>query len=111
MNDRSFGEILSHAETQQLLLRNNAQPQLGQPEYREWSNDSIRPISQSDLDARNQAANLGPALSQVSWQKKLDSKRWRFNKGKGHRYCMRAVRVRQGSSWTMTEFELNARVR
>lgn len=107
----SFGEILSHTEIQALLIRNNAQPQLGVPEYKGWSDNKPRPISQADLDEYNRRANLGPVLSYTRWVKKLDSKRWRFNQGKSHRYAMRAVRLRQGDSWGWTEVELNKLVR
>jgi len=106
-----MNDILSHAEIQQLLLRNNAQPELGRPQYIGWSDNRIRPISQSDLDEANRRANLGPALNYQRWLAKLNSKRWRFNAGKGHRYCMRPTRVRAGDSWQWSEVELNARVR
>lgn len=106
-----MNEILSHTEIQQLLLRNNAQPQLGVPEYKGWSDNKVRPISQSDLDELNRKANLGPQLTYPQWLKKLNSKRWRFNQGKGHRYCMRSTRIRSGDSWISSEVELNARIK
>ena len=105
------GEILSHSEIQQLLLRNNAQPELGQPVYIGWSDNRIRPISQSELDAANRAANLGPELTHQTWLKKMGSKRWRFNQGKGTRIATRPVRIRQGDGYVWTEVELNQRVR
>lgn len=106
-----MNDILSHAEIQQLLLRNNAQPQLGVPEYKGWSDNRIPHISQSDLDELNRKANMGGTLSHSRWLAKLNSKRWRFNKGREHRFAMKAVRVRQGDSWGWTEVELNKVVR
>ena len=112
--EAQVNEVLSHAEIQSLLLRNNHQPDLGKPEYKQWSNDKPN-LSQVDLNERNRAANLGPALTMDQWEKKLNSKRWRINRtGTDTNKCrlvMRAVRVRQGDSWGWTEVELNARVR
>lgn len=111
MSKQAFGDILSHAEVQQLLIRNNHQPDLGKPEYVCWSNNKLRPISQADLDIANQAANLGPELSMVQWEAKLNSKRWRINHGKEHRTVTRPTRVRSGENWTWSEVELNARIK
>lgn len=102
-----MNDILSHAEIQALIIRNNAQPQLGVPEYRAWSDNKLRPRSQAELDEANRKANLGLQLTHCSWLKKLDSKRWRINQGKGTRIIMRTVRSRD--SWI--EVELNTKVR
>lgn len=101
---RPFGEVLTHAEVQVLIERNN---RLNiQPEYVKFTRDDLhKPATLGDLLEMERPTRS--SVDYILWQRQLNSKVWRVQpKGANTAYVVERP-VRRKDGWTFVP--LNAR--
>jgi hypothetical protein len=100
-------DIISRADMQALILRNQADDSLSRPVYVAWTHNRPKPMTTEQLESnlRSLGARLDADTPHLSkWTQVLESRRF-FVQPKGQnkaRPMMRPLRTREG--WTEVEF-------